>query len=82
MSQLSVRSSVAIIDAKELRRASITSLFEPWARAENLQLTSFAPDRAREAIHSDADFRMLIFSVGGESIAERENCSSLKCCTR
>ena len=78
MSQLSVRSSVAIIDAKELRRASITSLFEPWARAENLRLTSFAPDRAREAIHSDADFRMLIFSVGGESIAERENLQQLK----
>jgi DNA-binding NarL/FixJ family response regulator len=78
MSQLGARSSVAILDAKELRRASITSLFEPWARGENLLLTSFAPERAHEALQADSDIRMLIFNIGGESIAERDNLQQLK----
>jgi DNA-binding NarL/FixJ family response regulator len=72
------KASVAILDAKELRRASITSLFEPWARAENLRLTSFAPEKAHEALQADTDVRMLIFNIGGESIAERENLQQLK----
>ena len=80
MSQRGARpsSSVAIIDAKELRRAGITSLLGPWARTENLRLTSFAPDQAHEALQSDTDARLLIFSIGGESIAERENLQQLR----
>jgi len=78
MSQLRGKPSVAIFDAKEFRRASIISLLEPWAEAENLQLTSFIPDQAREAFRADTDFRMLIFSVGGASIADRENLQQLK----
>lgn len=78
MSQRRARPTVAIIDAKELRRASITSLFEPWARAEKLRLTSFTPDQAHEALQADTDVRMLIFSIGGESIAERQNLQQLK----
>ena len=78
MSQLRGKSSVAIFDSKELRRASIISLLEPWAKAEDLQLTSFIPDHAREALLADTNFRMLIFSVGGDSIAERENLQQLK----
>ena len=57
---------VVIIDSKNLRRASITSLLEPWAKSENLRLTSFTPAQAREALQADTNFRMLIFSIGGE----------------
>src|SRR5262245_54759815 len=78
MSQPGAKASVAILDAKELRRAGITSLFEPWARAENLRLISFTPEQTHEAIQSDTDVRMLIFNIGGESIAERENLQQLK----
>ena len=78
MSQSGARPPVAIIDAKELRRAGITSLFEPWARAEKLRLTSFTPDQAHEALQADTDVRMLIFSIGGESIAEPQNMQQLK----
>jgi DNA-binding NarL/FixJ family response regulator len=77
MSQSGARHPVAIIDAKELRRAGITSLFEPWARAEKLRLTSFTPDQAHEVLQADT-VRMLIFSIGGESIAERQNMQQLK----
>ena len=78
MSQLGGKFSVAVFDAKELRSASIISLLGPWAKAENLTLTSFDPNQAREALLAEADCRMLIFSVGGESIAERENLQQLK----
>jgi DNA-binding NarL/FixJ family response regulator len=78
MSQLRGKSSVAIFDTKELRRASIISLLEPWGKAENLRLVSFDPNQAREALLSEIDCRMLIFSVGGESIAEKENLQLLK----
>src|SRR5262245_866407 len=78
MSQLRAKFSVAIFDSKELRRASIISLLEPWAKAENLRLASFDPNQAREALLSEIDCRMLIFSVGGESIAEKENLQRLK----
>jgi hypothetical protein len=71
---------VAIIDSKNLRRASITSLLEPWANSENLRLTSFAPDQAPEALQAEPDFRMLIFSIGGESVAEEKTLKHLKVC--
>src|SRR6476620_7875880 len=78
MSQPSGKPFVAIVDIKNLRRASITSLLEPWAKSENLRLTSFAPDQTREALQAEPNFRMLIFSIGGESIAERENLQQLE----
>src|SRR5262245_49041402 len=78
MSQLGGKSSIAIVDAKELRRTSITSLLEPWAKTEHLRLTSFSPDQAHEAIDAVTDLRMLIFSVGGDSIADHENLQQVK----
>jgi DNA-binding NarL/FixJ family response regulator len=69
---------VAIIDSKNLRRASITSLLEPWANSENLRLASLAPDQALEALQAEPDFRMLIFSIGGESVAEEKTLKQLK----
>ena len=64
---------VAIIDSKNLRRASISSFIWPWAISENLQSKTFHPDQACEQLHEDSNLRMLILSVGGESIAAPEN---------
>jgi DNA-binding NarL/FixJ family response regulator len=69
---------VAIIDSKNLRRASITSLLEPWANSENLRLTSFTPDQALEALPAEPDFRMLIFSIGNDSVADEKTLQQLK----
>lgn len=69
MSQPAGKPFVAVVDTKSLRRASIASLLEPWADAENLRVTSFTPEQASEALRADKTFRMLIFSIGGESIA-------------
>jgi hypothetical protein len=59
---------VAIIDSKDLRRASITSLLEPWANSESLRLMSFASE-PREALQGETDCRMLVYSIGSESVA-------------
>jgi DNA-binding NarL/FixJ family response regulator len=64
---------VAIIDPKSLRRASLTCFFQQWANSEDLRLTPFDVDQACEAIHAQADLRMVIVSVGGDSIAEPDN---------
>jgi DNA-binding NarL/FixJ family response regulator len=69
----SSRCVVAIIDSKNLRRASISSFIWPWAISENLQPKTFNPDQACEQLHEDSNLRMLILSVGGESIAAPEN---------
>jgi DNA-binding NarL/FixJ family response regulator len=72
MSQSS-RCVVAIIDSKNLRRATISSFIWPWAISENLQPMTFNPDQACEQLREDSNLRMLILSVGGESIAAPEN---------
>jgi DNA-binding NarL/FixJ family response regulator len=69
---------VAVIDTRNLRRASITGLLEPWAKSEDLQLKSFTPEQADEALDADTSFRMLVFSVGGASIAEGGNLEQLR----
>jgi DNA-binding NarL/FixJ family response regulator len=69
---------IAIVDSKNLRRAGLTNFLEPWANSENLRLMSFNFDQAHQALHPNTNLRMVIFSVGGESIAERENRQQLK----
>jgi DNA-binding NarL/FixJ family response regulator len=78
MSRPSRQPFVAVIDTKNLRRASITSLLEPWAKLEDVELKSFTPKQADEALHADTSFRMLVFSVGGASIAEGGNLEQLR----
>ena len=73
MSRPSGKCIVAIIDSKNLRRASISSFIWPWAISENLQPKTFNPDQACEQLHENTNLRMLILSVGGESIAAPEN---------
>ena len=69
---------VVIVDSKSLRRASITSFLEPWANSEDLRLIPFTLDRARDVLHSETNLKMVIVSVGGESIAEPKNLQQLK----
>jgi DNA-binding NarL/FixJ family response regulator len=73
MSRSSSKCVVALVDSKNLRRASISSFIWPWAISENLQPKTFSPDQACEQLHEDTNLRMLILSVGGESIAAPEN---------
>lgn len=73
MSRVAGKPLIAIVDSKSLRRAGLTNFLKPWVAAE-----SFNFDQAHEALHSNTNLGMVIFSVGGESIAERENRHQLK----
>ena len=78
MSRVAGKPLIAIVDSKSLRRAGLTNFLKPWANSENLRLMSFNFDRAHQALHPNTNLGMVIFSVGGESIAERENRHQLK----
>jgi DNA-binding NarL/FixJ family response regulator len=77
MSRSSARCTVAIIDSKNLRRASISSFMWPWASFENLQPETFSLDQAHELLHETTNLRMLVLSIGGESIAPPQNLQRL-----
>jgi DNA-binding NarL/FixJ family response regulator len=70
--------SIVIIDSLSLRRAGIAGLLEPWATAAGLRLISMSPTDACAGLDSDSECRMLIFSLGGDSILQRENLQHLK----
>jgi two-component system, NarL family, nitrate/nitrite response regulator NarL len=73
VSQVAGKPLIAIVDSKSLRRAGLTNFLKPWVAAE-----SFNFDQAHEALHSNTNLGMVIFGVGSESIAERENRHQLK----
>jgi DNA-binding NarL/FixJ family response regulator len=77
VSRSSARCTLAIIDSKNLRRASISSFMWPWARFENLQPETFNLDHAHELLYGGTNLRMLILSIGGESIALPQNLQRL-----
>jgi DNA-binding NarL/FixJ family response regulator len=78
MSEVGRDPSIAVIDAKEFRRAGISSLLEPWACSEKLKIVSITPNQAREELSGDSNHKMLIFSIGGELLAEPANLRELK----
>lgn len=61
-------SSILIIDAMEVRRASVRSLLETWAEAGNVKLCSASLEDARLLLEQDQSYRMLIFSIGGDAL--------------
>jgi DNA-binding NarL/FixJ family response regulator len=68
MSQLGGKPFVAVVNAKNLRRASLASLLEGWADAENLRVASFTPDQASKALCAGSALRMVIVNIGGEFV--------------
>jgi DNA-binding NarL/FixJ family response regulator len=72
------RRSLAIVDALNLRRASIARLLEPWAMAAGLNVIAVSTREACNDADAASDYGMLIFNLGGSSILQRENLQDLK----
>jgi len=53
-------------------------VFLSQVNSNDLRLTPFNLDQAREALHAETNLRMVILNVGGESIAVPENLRQLK----
>jgi DNA-binding NarL/FixJ family response regulator len=60
---------VALVDAKELRRAAVASLLEEWATSEKVDIVPIAPG----VIPDPEQTRMVILSIGNEAIADDEH---------
>jgi DNA-binding NarL/FixJ family response regulator len=57
----SVQKIAAVIDAIDFRRAMAEKFLAAWARYENVDLVSIAPEQARERLGKDMNCSMLIY---------------------
>ncbi len=57
----SVQKIAVVIDAMNFRRAMAEKFLAAWARYENVDLVSIAPEQARERLGKDTDCSMLIY---------------------
>ena len=69
---------VFVVDPKALRRASYVSYLGDWASANEFAIIPCALKDAISKLRSDHDCRMLILSLGGETVIDRENYASIK----
>lgn len=69
---------VFVVDPKALRRASYVSYLGDWASANEFAIMPCALQDAISKLRSDHHCRMLILSLGGESVTDRENYASIK----
>ena len=66
-------STVFVVDERELRRAGIEGLLRGWAEAHGIGLLAMLPAEAIAASESASDCRLIVLSVGLQSIGAREN---------
>lgn len=59
---------LTIVDGNVLRQAAISCLFREWAGSYELEIAQVAPDDLLTALDSSRAWRMIILSVGNESI--------------
>lgn len=52
----------------QVRRASVTSLLRTWAETGKVSLCSASFEEAGRLLEQDKNYRMLIFSIGGDSL--------------
>ncbi len=64
------QSIVLVVDALELRRASIASLIEAWARTNDLVTDSIAPETLATYGEKAPSVRFIILNIGGTSLQD------------
>ncbi len=62
--------SVLLVDALQLRRIQTTAWLTGWAKENALELISMAPEGVSESFDDIEDCRLVIFAVGGVSLAD------------
>ena len=67
-----------MIDSKALRRSGIFGLLDPWARAKALRLEAHATADIFANIDTDSLCRIVILSIGADSLRARETVKILK----
>jgi DNA-binding NarL/FixJ family response regulator len=64
--------TVLLVDGRDLRRAGLVSLLADWATSSGVSLVAVEPTDAINIMGEQDQCRMVVLSIGGESIRERE----------
>ena len=70
--------SVVVVDVMELRRALVVHFLKDWAAAENVEIFSFAPNDAHQALREGIDCRMIIFNAGAALCSSADTLAEVK----
>ncbi|MEP9377237.1 response regulator transcription factor [Aquabacter sp. CN5-332] len=62
---------LVLIDDLPLRRASIKSLLDDWAREDHLRLEAIEPESIGDKL-TDTDVQLIVFNIGGASMGTPE----------
>jgi DNA-binding NarL/FixJ family response regulator len=70
MSKSSEKPTVLIVDPLRLRNLGLVSVLGRLVPSRKFRVVSLVPDEAERWIHGDGKCRMIIYNVGGESVAD------------
>ena len=71
MSDSPNESTILIVDSLPLRNFGLVALLDRLSGTTKFRLASLTPDDAERWIDAAADCSMIIYNVGGESVAEQ-----------
>lgn len=72
MSDNNMKPVIAVVDVKELRAAGLVSLLMSWDALKSYSLESMSDTRTLRDISGEANYRLVIFNLGGASLFEEE----------
>ncbi len=78
MSDLSDESTILIVDSLPLRNFGLVALLDRLSGTTKFRLASLTPDDAERWIDEDANCSMIIYNVGGASVADRKHQKRIK----
>lgn len=69
---------VIVIDTMEFRRALVVHFLKDWAATEKVELLSFVPQEAHQALRDGIACRMIIFNAGVGSCSSPETLAEIR----
>lgn len=70
--------NLAVVDVNRLRRAGIAGLLREWAQSHDLGIEEVSPDRVLSELDGSKPWRMVVVSIGGESLGDAGQQTFLK----
>lgn len=69
---------VIVVDSMDFRRALVVHFLKDWATAENVELLSFSPEQAHQALREGSACRMIVFNAGVASCSGAETLAEIR----
>jgi DNA-binding NarL/FixJ family response regulator len=78
MSDSSAESTILIVDSLPLRNFGLVTLLDRLSGTTKFRLASLTPDDAEKWIDGDANCSMIIYNIGGASVADHRHVKRIK----